>query len=114
MQMVLKSLLLTSALVVSPFALAQMDHSAHQMPAAKPTVKAAADAALGDGVVKSVNKAKGTALIAHGALPNGMPPMTMAYKVKNVAWLDQLKAGQAIRFATDADGTTVLRIEGLK
>jgi len=114
MQTVLKSLLLTSTLVVAPVAMAQMDHSAHQMPSATPAAKAAVDAALGDGVVKSVNKAKGTALIAHGALPNGMPPMTMAYKVKNVAWLDQLKAGQAIRFTTDANGTIVTRIEGLK
>jgi len=117
--------LIASSLVAITFAfsqaaIAQMNHNmpmGHSMPsaqAAKTTVAAADAAALGDGVVKSVNKAKGTALIAHGALPNGMPPMTMAYKLKNPAWLDQLKSGQAIRFATDAQGTTVLRIEGLK
>ena len=54
--------------------------------------------------------------LTHGALPNGMPPMTMAYKVKDTAWLDQLKAGQKIRFATDpADGgMTVQRYELVK
>jgi len=49
-------------------------------------------------------------------LPNGMPPMTMAYKLKDAAWLDKLKAGQKIRFATDpADGgMTVTNIELVK
>ncbi|MGB4359007.1 MAG: copper-binding protein [Rhodoferax sp.] len=77
---------------------------------------ATADTDMGEGEVKKVNKARGTVTLAHGALPNGMPPMTMAYKVKDAAWLDQLKAGQKIRFATDpADGgMTVLRYELVK
>jgi Cu/Ag efflux protein CusF len=102
-------------------AMAQTDHSMHGMPAAKPVAAAkpataTADAAMGDGLVKKVDKAKGTVTLAHGALPNGMPPMTMAYKVKDPAWLDQLKVGQKIRFATDpADGgMTVLRYELVK
>lgn len=96
-------------------AMAQTDHSMHAMPAAKPmaAAKPAANADMGDGLVKKVDKAKGTITLAHGALPNGMPPMTMAYKVKDATWLEQLKAGQKIRFATDpADGgMTVLRYE---
>jgi Cu/Ag efflux protein CusF len=102
-------------------AMAQTDHSMHGMPAAKPVaaakpVTAVADATMGDGLVKKVDKARGTITLAHGTLPNGMPPMTMAYKVKDVAWLDQLKVGQQIRFATDpADGgMTVLRYELVK
>ena len=102
-------------------AMAQTDHSLHGMPASKPVAAvkpapAGADAALGDGLVKKVDKTKGTVTLAHGALPNGMPPMTMAYKVKDTAWLDQLKVGQKIRFATDpADGgMTVLRYELVK
>lgn len=75
-----------------------------------------ANTAMGEGQVKNVNKAKGTVTLQHGALPNGMPPMTMAYKVKDKAWLEQLKAGQKIRFATDpADGgMTVTKIEQVK
>ena len=99
-------------------AMAQTDHSMHGMPAAKPVatakpVTSAADVVMGDGLVKKVDKNKGTVTLTHGALPNGMPPMTMAYKVKDAAWLDQLKAGQKIRFATDpADGgMTVMRYE---
>jgi Cu/Ag efflux protein CusF len=93
---------------------AQMDHSAHTMGAAKPA-STAADAAMGDAVVKKIDKAGKKVTLAHGALPNGMPAMTMAYRVKDAAMLDAMKEGQKIRFATDpADGMTVLRFEPAK
>ena len=63
---------------------------------------------MGEGEVKRVNKARGTVTLAHGAM-NGMPAMTMVYKVKNVSGLDALKAGDKIRFTTDpADGGMTL------
>jgi Cu/Ag efflux protein CusF len=67
------------------------------------------------GQVKKVDKTKGTITVAHGAL-NGMPPMTMAYKVKDAAWLGKLQAGQQIRFEVDpADGgMTLNKIELVK
>jgi len=42
-----------------------------------------------------------------------MPAMTMAFGVKNPAWLDQLKAGDKIRFGMEDTGgaLTVTRIE---
>jgi Cu(I)/Ag(I) efflux system protein CusF len=94
--------------------IAQTDHNMHGMPVAMPAAKAA-EAALGEGLVKKIDKTKGTVTLAHGALPNGMPPMTMAYKVKDAAWLDKMTVGQKIRFATDpADGMTVSRFEPAK
>ena len=92
---------------------AQTDHSAHGSAKSAP---AAANGALAEGLVKKVDKSKGRVTLTHGALPNGMPPMTMAYKVKDAAWLDQMKAGQKIRFATDPkDGDmTVLQYELVK
>jgi Cu/Ag efflux protein CusF len=83
--------------------------------AAAMTTQHGADSAMGEGQVKKVDKAKGTVTLAHGAM-NGMPAMTMAYKVKDTAWLDKLQAGQKIRFATDpADGgMTVTRFELVK
>jgi len=112
MKTLFQTALITFAVGLAAPAMAQADHSMHGMPAAKPAAPAA-DAAMGDGLVKKVDKTKGTVTLQHGALPNGMPPMTMAYKVKDAAWLDQLKAGQKIRFATDpADGgMTVMRYE---
>lgn len=73
---------------------------------------AASNEAMGEGLVKNVNKARGTVTLQHGALPNGMPPMTMAYKVRDTGWLDQLCVSQRIRFATDPldNGVTVTKI----
>lgn len=96
--------------------MAQMDHSAHMAQSSKPVTQAATEAALGDGLVTKVDKTKGTVTLKHGALPNGMPPMTMAYKIKDTLWLDKLQPGQKIRFATDPTdgGMTVTRIEWVK
>lgn len=100
--------LLATVFSFSGVASAQADHTGHNT--AKPAP--GADVTLSDAVVKKVDKSKGTLTLSHGALPNGMPPMTMAYKVKDATWLDRLQAGQKIRFATDpADGgMTVTRI----
>ncbi|MCM2295648.1 copper-binding protein [Rhodoferax sp.] len=113
MKILLAPTFMALGLAFSASAMAQMDHNMHTAQATKP-VAASVDAnALGDALVKKVDKTKSTVTLQHGALPNGMPPMTMAYKVKDTAWLDQLKTGQKIRFATDpADGgMTVLRYE---
>ena len=108
---------LMAALAVTDFtlpALAQTDHSMHGMAAPKST-STTADAAMGDAVVKKIDKAGKKVTLAHGALPNGMPAMTMAYAVKDAALLDGMKEGQKIRFATDPkDSMTVLRFEVAK
>ena len=94
-------------------ALAQMDHSAHTMPAA--TKPAASNAAMEVGVVKKIDKAGGKLAIAHAAQPS-MPAMTMVYSVKDTALLGKLQPGQKIRFVTDPvdGGMTMLRIEVAK
>lgn len=73
----------------------------------------AAESALMDGLVKKVDKAGGKLTISHEALPNGMPAMTMAFKVKDASWLDKVKAGQKVRFASDNinGAMTVVRLE---
>ena len=98
---------------LSAQAIAQMDHSAHTMPAAaKP---AASSTAMEEGVVKKIDKAGGKLAIAHAAQAS-MPAMTMVYSVKDAALLNKLQPGQKIRFVTDpADGgMTVLRVEAAK
>lgn len=65
--------------------------------------------------VKKIDKANARVVLAHGALPNGMPAMTMAFGVKNVAFLDQMMPGQKIRFSIPADGSmTVERFEPVR
>lgn len=105
------ALILTLALgTLATPGLAQVDHGAHH--AASAPAKAPA-ATLDEATVKKIDRAAGKFTLAHGALSNGMPPMTMVYRVQNPAWLDKLKPGQKIRFAVDpaGDAQTVVRLE---
>lgn len=70
-----------------------------------------------EGIVKKVDKSTGKITIQHGAIKNlGMGPMTMMFRVKDPAMLEQVQAGQKIRFHVDiVNGAyTVLRIEPAK
>ena len=93
-------LVLATALgaVLSIPAIAANEHAGH---AAVHGQKSAVSEQLTDGLVKKVDKSAGKLTMSHGPLPNGMPAMTMAFRVKNPAWLDQLKAGDKVRFMAD-------------
>jgi len=74
-------------------------HDAHHSAGAK---AAQASNSLTKGEVRKVDKEAGKVTIKHGPLENlGMPAMTMVYRVKDPAMLDQLKAGDKIDFAAD-------------
>lgn len=65
-----------------------------------------AAAEMASGEVRKVDKEAGKLTIKHGPLANlNMPPMSMAFRVKDPAWLDQVKVGDSIRFVAE-------RIEG--
>ncbi|MCM8596436.1 copper-binding protein [Accumulibacter sp.] len=103
-RMIVTLLLGCVALLAATPLLATSDHSAQR--------GSAATGSLVDGEVRKVDKAAGKVTIAHGPLPNlNMPAMTMAFRVSNAAWLEQLKAGDRIRFAAeDVNGVlTVVR-----
>lgn len=80
--------------------LAASDHDSHAGHGAM-LAKSTENASMIDGLVKKVDKAGGKVTVSHGPLPNGMPAMTMVFKVKDVTWIDQLKDGSKIRFAAD-------------
>lgn len=91
-------LLLSLCLAISLPAFAQHDHRASPSATAKA-------APLSAGLVKKIDKAAGEVVIQHGPLDSiGMPPMTMAFGVADKAWLNQLKAGDKIRFAAEMKG----------
>jgi Cu/Ag efflux protein CusF len=72
---------------------------------------------LSDGEVRRVDKEAKKLTIRHGPIPNlNMESMTMVFHVKDPAMLDQVKAGDKIRFAADKIGGnyTVTKIEGVK
>jgi Cu/Ag efflux protein CusF len=79
---------------------------------------APASAQMVEGTVKKVDKATGKVTLAHGPLANlGMnTSMTMAFRVKEAAWLDRMKDGDKIRFAADnINGVlTVVKFEPAK
>ena len=71
--------------------------------AAAPAMAAAAD--LTSAEVRKVDKAQGKLTLKHGEIKNlDMPPMTMVFVVKDKAWIDQLKAGDKIRFRAENEG----------
>lgn len=79
---------------------------------------AANDAQMVDGLVKKIDKPAGKVTLSHGPLANlGMNMnMTMVFRVKDLAWLDQMKEGDKIRFVADkVNGAfTVVQFEPAK
>ena len=67
-----------------------------------PGVAAAAAAKLSEGEVRKVDKVGGKLTLKHGPLENlDMPPMTMVFRVREAAMLDQVKSGDRIRFLAE-------------
>jgi Cu/Ag efflux protein CusF len=65
----------------------------------------ASQAELSDGEVRRIDKDAKKITIRHGPLKNlDMPPMTMVFQVKDPAMLDQVKAGDKIRFSAEKTG----------
>ena len=97
-------------------AMSANDHSGHGAMASH--ASAPAPAKMVDGQVKKIDKAAGKVTLSHGPLANlGMDmPMTMVFRVKDTAWLEQMKEGDKIRFLADnVNGAiTVVQFEQAK
>ena len=77
----------------------------------------AANASLTSGEVKKVDKDASKVTIKHGPIQNlEMPAMTMVFRVKEPAMLDNLTAGDQIKFIAEKSGGALIvtRIEGAK
>ncbi len=69
---------------------------------------------MASGEIKKVDKESGKVTIKHGEIKNlDMPPMTMVFRAKDAAMLDNLKAGDKINFSADKinGNFTVIEIE---
>lgn len=107
------TLALAAALAAPAFALAEDAHHGH----GAATKASSATAAMADGEVKKTDKDAGKITIKHGPIKNlGMSGMTMVFRVKDPAMLDQVKAGDKIRFAAEKvnGALTVTQIEAAK
>lgn len=79
----------------------------------------AADAVapMSDGEITKIDKGAGKLTIRHGELKNlGMPPMTMVFRAKNAAMVDQAAVGAKIKFVAEKVGgaLTVVQLETAK
>ena len=103
-----------TTVLVPGIAAASGDHGGHK-PAAKPAATAPAGATpMADGEVRKIDKEQNKITLKHGEIKNlDMPPMTMVFRVKEAALLDQVKEGDKIRFTADRVGGqfTVTSIE---
>ncbi|MGY4729211.1 MULTISPECIES: copper-binding protein [Burkholderia] len=103
--MPMKKLIATTAAVLAIGALATPafaagDMSGMDMSGMKMSSDGSAEshAALTDAEVKKVDAASGKVTLKHGALDNvGMPPMTMAFKAKDAAMLEQVHVGDKVK-----------------
>ncbi|RJG03500.1 copper-binding protein [Noviherbaspirillum sedimenti] len=103
---ILNTFSLAAALAIFVAPLAQANNAHHAASAAATSAASvpaqSTETALTEGEVKKVNKDTGKLTIKHGELKNlGMPPMTMVFRAKDPAMLDQVKAGDKINFVAD-------------
>ena len=79
-----------------------VSHQTAQPPQAAATATAAT---MAEGEVRKVDKDAGKITLRHGEIKHlEMPPMTMVFRVKDTAMLDQVKAGDAIQFKAEMVG----------
>ncbi len=74
-------------------------------------------AAMSEGEVRKVDKTAKKITLKHGPIVNlDMPGMTMVFQVKDPATLEQVKAGDKVRFVADkvGDNYIVTKIEPAK
>jgi Cu/Ag efflux protein CusF len=99
------------ALAASPAAVAQHGHD-HGLPVPKATsTTTAPKAALAEGEVRKVDRAKGTVTLKHGPLAAlGMGPMTMPFTATDPKLLANVKEGDKVRFvpAQGKDGALLV------
>jgi len=101
-------------------ALATLAHPSAAATAVVPTdriVIAVADNAMTEGEIRKVDPATKKITIKHGELRHlDMPAMTMVFQVKDPAMLEQVKAGDKVKFrAEKVNGAfTVMEIEVVK
>lgn len=104
-----------ASMTLAQLVVAQTTKTQSTQQSTKATAPAAA--AMVDGEVRKVDKDAGKITMKHGPIPNlGMMGMTMVFRVKDAAMLDQVKAGDKVRFAAETMGgqLTVTKIEPTK
>ncbi|TCV90300.1 copper-binding protein [Sulfurirhabdus autotrophica] len=93
-----------------------MDMGKSSMPGAA-NMPEMASTSMSNGIIRKVNKSSKKITIKHGPLNNlGMGAMTMVFKVKDPAMLEQVKSGNKVNFVAESinGDLTVTKIEEAK
>ncbi|GAB3384775.1 copper-binding protein [Massilia varians] len=111
------TLAITLAAAASVAAAQNGAHSGHGAHDAHAGHAAPATAELTEGEVKKIDKEAGKITLRHGELKNlNMSAMTMVFRVKDPAMLDQVKAGDKVKFAADRvnGAVTIVQLQAAK
>lgn len=112
----LTKLALATVFTFSSGTMAIAQDASHAGHAGHGAAKAAAGEMV-DGEVKKIDKEAGKITLRHGELKNlSMPPMTMAFRVKDPAVLDLVKTGDKVKFAAERmnGAITVVHLQAVK
>ena len=76
---------------------------------AKKAIPVAAAADMADGEVRKVDKENKKITLKHGVIKSlDMPGMTMVFGIKDTAMLDNLKAGDKVKFKAEQTGSAIV------
>ncbi len=106
-----KSFILISALFLGASPAFSASHAGAPMAKddAKKVMPMAASADMADGEVRKVDKENKKITLKHGVIKNlDMPGMTMVFGIKDAAMLDNLKAGDKVKFKAEQAGSAIV------
>lgn len=79
---------------------------------AKKAAPMAAAADMADGEVRKIDKENKKITLKHGVIKSlDMPGMTMVFGIKDAAMLDNLKAGDKVKFKAEQTGSAIVVTE---
>ena len=106
--------LFAAALVAASVSLPVLADNRHHEPEAATSQGSAQASSMADGEIRKVDKDAKKITVRHGPLQSlDMPAMTMVFQVRDPAMLDQVRAGDKVRFQAEKVGGafTITKIE---